>query len=124
MITLTGQPKSTQTCYKYACRGNFPTMYMTKECKDLKESYQWQAKAQYKEKITDKDIEIVVRLYFGTKRKADIDNFNKLILDSLTGIVWEDDSQIIKMTISKHYDKENPRAEIELSTCTYKTKIV
>jgi Holliday junction resolvase RusA-like endonuclease len=32
------------------------------------------------------DIEVSMTLYFGTKRKADLDNFNKLSLDALTGI--------------------------------------
>jgi Holliday junction resolvase RusA-like endonuclease len=32
-----------------------------------------------------------IALYFGTKGKTDLDNFNKIGLDALTGIVWEDD---------------------------------
>ncbi len=113
-ITLKGNPKSTQTCYKYACRGNFPTMYMTAECKKIKEDYQWEAKSQWKNDIIKGDVEIKVSLYFGRKTMVDIDNFNKLILDSLTGIVWEDDSQIRISHTYMHYDKENPRIEIEI----------
>ena len=113
-ITLTGNPKSTQTCYRYACRGNFPTMYMTKACSDLKESYQWEVKSQWKKEPLTGDVKLEVKLFFGTKRKADIDNFNKLWGDALSGIVYEDDSQITVLHLYKDYCKENPRIEIEI----------
>lgn len=50
--------------------------------------------------------------YFGTKRKADLDNFNKLWQDALTGVVYEDDSQICELHLFRKYDKANPRIEI------------
>ncbi len=62
------------------------------------------------------DIEVSVTLYFGTKRRADLDNFNKLSLDALTGIVWEDDSQIAKLMIERGYDKARPRMEVRVAT--------
>jgi len=108
MITLPGNPKSTQNIYRFAGR----IMYMNKVGKELKESYQWEAKSQWKKEPTKGDIGVRIHLFFGDKRKRDIDNFNKLILDSLSGIVWEDDVQIQSLFISKHYDKENPRAEV------------
>jgi Holliday junction resolvase RusA-like endonuclease len=99
-IVLTGEPKSTQHIYRYACRGNFPAHYMTAEGKALKEQYQWEARAQWKGKPLEGDIDVSISLYFGTKRRADLDNFNKLSLDALTGIVYLDDSQIAKLTIA------------------------
>lgn len=113
-ITLKGNPRSTGTLYKTICRGNFPSHYMSNEGKSLKEDYSWQVKSQYKKKIIEGEIELTVRLYFGNKRKNDIDNFHKLSLDSMTGIVYRDDSQIIRMTVEKYYDKNNPRIEIEI----------
>ncbi len=114
VITLKGEPKSSQNMYKMTCRGKFATMYMSKEGKDLKESYQWQAKSQWRKKLIKCDLEIEITLYFGTKRKSDWDNFHKLSMDSLTGIVWEDDSQIQRAVVEKRYDKLNPRIEIEV----------
>ena len=111
LFILKGNPKSTQKIYQIMCRGRFPCMYMTAEGKAIKEAYKWELKAQ-KAKIHFGDLEVVVKLYFDDKRKRDIDNFNKLILDAGTGILWEDDSQIMKLTIAKFYDKENPRVEI------------
>jgi Holliday junction resolvase RusA-like endonuclease len=91
-------------------------MYMTPEGKALKEAYQWEAKSQWKGKpLEDDDIEVSITLYFGTKRRADLDNFNKLSLDALTGIAYEDDSQIVALHLRRAYDKQNPRIEVSLS---------
>jgi len=111
-LILTGNPLSTQTIYRSSCRGRFPTRYMTKQGKELKEQYKLEAKEQYKEEIISGDCELEITLFFKDKRRRDVDNFNKLILDSLQGIVYEDDKQIQKLIIVKDYDKENPRTEV------------
>lgn len=98
------------------CRGNFPSRYMTIEGRALKEDYQWQAKEQWKVGLITEDIALEIHLYFGDKRLNDWDNFHKISMDALTGIVWEDDSQIKQALVIKDYDKENPRIEIKLST--------
>src|SRR3990167_5728022 len=113
-ITLLGNPLSTNTVWRTTSKGNFQRTYLSNSGRALKESYQWQSKSQWKKPILTKAVGIEVRLYFGDKRKRDIDNYHKLSLDSLTGIVYEDDSQIQKMTVEKFYDKENPRIEIEI----------
>ena len=45
--------------------------------------------------------------------KPDRDNVDKLILDSLTGIFWRDDSQVCAGGVSKMYG-DRPRIEIEI----------
>jgi Holliday junction resolvase RusA-like endonuclease len=51
------------------------------------------------------------RLNLITPGKPDIDNYLKIILDSLNGIVYKDDAQVCKCTVSKRYD-DYPRVEI------------
>ncbi len=113
-IILTGEPKSNSHIYKIACRGSNPCMYMSAEGKGIKESYAWEAKSQWRGKPLKGELEVSVSLYFGRKGKHDIDNFGKLLLDSLTNIVWEDDHQIQRATFEKFYDKKNPHIEIEV----------
>ena len=115
-IILTGNPISTQTCYKYTCRGRHVAGYMAKRCKTLKTDYKYQIMSQYKGEPLKTPVRVKMSLLMGTKRRSDIDNFNKLVFDALSGIVYEDDSQIIELHITKGYDKENPRIELELST--------
>lgn len=85
---------------------------MTAEGKAIKERYRWEAKSQWRGEPLTGPLRVEVTLFFGTRRRADIDNFNKLWADALTGIVWEDDSQIEELRIVKRYDRERPRVEI------------
>lgn len=112
-LTLLGDPISNNALYKAMSRGKFTTVYMTKAGKDLKESYAKQAREQYNGEVLQGELYIEIDLYFGNKRRHDYDNYGKILNDSLTGIIWEDDSQIEHCgKIKKHYCKENPRIEI------------
>jgi len=47
-------------------------------------------------------------------RKLDTDNIAKIILDSLNKIAFDDDSQVIELTVIKRYTEELERVEFEL----------
>ena len=89
-------------------------MYMSKEGGAIKNSYIKQSTLQWANKPLTGDVTVHIKLYFGDKRRRDIDNYGKLLLDSLSGVIYEDDIQIQKMTVEKFYDKENPRIEITI----------
>ena len=46
-------------------------------------------------------LEMTVDVYFTDKRRRDIDNCAKAVLDSLEGIAYKDDAQIHKLTMQK-----------------------
>lgn len=87
---------------------------MNPKCKTLKSSYQEQVSAQYSQLPLKAPLRAVLSLWHGTRRTTDIDNFNKLVLDALTGLVYEDDSQIVELTITKGYNKERPRVDVTI----------
>lgn len=109
-ISLKGNPQSTNHIYKR--HGNI--IYLSKAGKELKEDYSWQIKAQYIGEPLTGSVKLAIELFFGDKRVRDIDNYNKLLLDACTGLLWVDDKQIDYLTISKNYDKENPRIVLTL----------
>jgi Holliday junction resolvase RusA-like endonuclease len=111
-LKLLGDPKSTNHIYKSVCRGRFASVYMSTDGKNLKESYKWQIKSQYRGHCLSENLKLNVKLFFGNKRIRDIDNYNKIVLDACSGLIWTDDSQIQEITISKFYDKGNPRIEL------------
>jgi Holliday junction resolvase RusA-like endonuclease len=105
-ITFEGKPISVNQLYT-------GRRFLTPKGKATKEAYGWAAKKQYKGKLITCDVDVQITFYFENKR-SDIDNCLKAALDSLTGIVWEDDSQIQSILVVKYIDKENPRTEIEV----------
>jgi Holliday junction resolvase RusA-like endonuclease len=46
--------------------------------------------------------------------KPDLDNVMKAIFDSLNGIVYKDDSQIVRVVAEKHYS-DTPRVEVTIT---------
>ena len=46
-------------------------------------------------------------------KKPDIDNIDKIILDALNGIAFDDDKQVVEETLSKFYSV-HPRVEVEV----------
>lgn len=91
------------------------------------------ARIQYKGELIDGPIEVECRFYFAppksytkTKlkqisskqmlytKKPDVDNLFKGVTDSLNGIIYKDDSQIVKATMFKEYsDKDSIVVEIK-----------
>lgn len=69
-------------------------------------------------KIIDCAVEVTLvfyRKFAPTSRSyGDFDNLAKAICDALNGIVYKDDSQIVRCKIEKRQDKENPRVEISV----------
>ena len=53
-------------------------------------------------------IKINLTLNFKENRKRDIDNYCKAIFDSLTGILWDDDSQIVSLHIDRNIGTKQP----------------
>lgn len=61
-----------------------------------------------KKKLSKEKMEVDLILNFKDRTVRDIDNFCKGIFDSLTGILWEDDSQIVKLHITKNTGTKKP----------------
>lgn len=55
------------------------------------------------------------RVYAGTR--PDIDNLNKAVMDALTGVVYEDDSQVVSVRASKVFARlgERPHALVRVT---------
>ena len=47
-------------------------------------------------------------------KSPDLDNYVKLILDSLNGILWEDDRYIIEINSAKYYTTDQEKIEIKM----------
>lgn len=110
MIVLKGRPVSVNSMYwqRGKCR------YLTAEGKAWKALVQYEAIRQWKKPILEGRVGMEYRMYFADRIRRDLANYEKLIGDSLTGIVYKDDSQIDHLTFIRFIDKDNPRIELRV----------
>lgn len=61
---------------------------------------------------TPDPIRLVVGVFRLTRRRADIDNFAKAVMDAGTGVVWIDDSQVSRLVVDRMDVPAEPRLEV------------
>lgn len=85
---------------------------LTKASRETKKAYALEAKLTYtgKEPLQG-PLSVRIDLYFPDGKKRDLDNI-KALIDSMKGILWEDDSQIQELKITKQIDALDPRIVI------------
>ena len=88
---------------------------LTPQARAAKESIALQAIAGYGHNPIKGEVAVSIKYFFGDRRQRDVTNFDKLILDALKGIFYEDDSDIVCFIASKFYDPVNAqRAVVEV----------
>ena len=61
---------------------------------------------------------VTLRFYRSDRRRVDSDNLAKHVLDAMNGILYDDDDQVVSLTIEKHIGQKRPRTEIEAVSVT------
>ena len=87
---------------------------LTKKYRDTKCALALETRLKWHTEPLSTPLAVTIRQYFGDKRKRDVDAYIKIILDSMEGIVYENDCQIQRLVAEKFYDKENSRVEVEV----------
>lgn len=87
-------------------------MHMTSEAHAYKEAIHWTA---WEKRRIHKTPVVKIQFTFADKRKHDIDNYLKLCLDALNGVMWEDDNDIVQLHVYKLYRKDKPNITITIS---------
>ena len=58
--------------------------------------------------------EVTMRVYLPNKRRVDVDNVAKSVLDGMNGVVFADDSQVSALSVRRELDRERPRVEVDV----------
>ena len=118
---------------KFARRGKFTATYNTQETEEgrflLAAQYQWRKpplvgplaidlifvmprpKAHYGTGKNAKILKLTSPRYHSAKKRFDVDNCIKFVLDCLNELIYEDDGQVAAISAVKRYGKR-PRTEI------------
>lgn len=103
-------PPSTNHLYGRTGRG----VYMKPDVKEAKDAIGWEARNQYRGEPLTGALKLSIAIYWPDKRRRDIDNGLKLIMDALTGILWNDDAQVYDLEVKKRLSNQDPRVELEV----------
>jgi Holliday junction resolvase RusA-like endonuclease len=78
---------------------SFVQTYTPKESQKAKKTLAWQLKAACPGLRCDGESRFGIQVEFRTDKPkmADGDNFEKLLLDAFTGVIWNDDEQVDEM---------------------------
>jgi len=122
IFQIVGIPKP-QGRPRFARMGNFVKAYDPRDSKNYKDNVAAQL-MQQKPTYIDSDA-IALGLVFLLPRpkslkktivwhtkKPDIDNLIKAVMDAAKGILWRDDSQVVRLRAAKQYTVEQPGIEI------------
>lgn len=82
------------------------------EARAYKANAGWQAKLAGIDLLSG-DLAVTLTVYRRAK-KGDLDNYTKVTLDALNGIVWSDDSQIVELHAYRCDDKVDPRVVLQV----------
>jgi len=106
-------PVSVNQYYRAILRGKFCTSILSAKGREFKERVANMV-AESEKNPTDKRVMCQIKLYPPDRRKRDIDNYAKSLLDSLTGIAWVDDEQIDCLAISREKIVKGGKCEITI----------
>ena len=106
-------PVSVNQYYRAILRGKFCTSIMSAKGREFKQRVA-NLVSDSEKQPTDKPVMVIIKLYPPTKRKYDVDNMLKSLLDSLIGIAYDDDSQIQCLAVSKEEVVKGGKCEIKI----------
>ena len=61
------------------------------------------------------DLTVIVEFYRKSRRRTDLDNLIKGVMDALNRVAWDDDSQVVKIMATKFFVDENPHTAVVIS---------
>lgn len=103
-------PPSVNRIYGVTHDGKYQ-VYKKRDVKSWEWDAGWQIRKQKKGKMLEGRITMAIHFFYS--RDRDIDNGLKVLLDLMQHLrVYENDKQIVFLTVAKSQDTKNPRVEI------------
>lgn len=114
-VTVPGRPVPKERP-RLEMRGRKAIIYTPERTRDYEKTVGWHAQAVVRGDAMDCPVAVSIRLYLHGKRRIDVDNCAKSILDGMKGVVYVDDNQVVDLRVRKLIEKnrKNQRAEIEI----------
>lgn len=111
-ITLDWPPLN-NVYYRHRAMKGHAVVYLSPEGVQYKTDARWLALSQWHREPLRGPVHLLVRLY-RPRAVGDIDGPLKAILDSMSGVLYLDDKQIVRLVVDRLDDKHRPRVELEV----------
>ena len=105
LITLPYPPSANRYWRSYRGR-----VVKSEEARAYQQKAGWIAKTSGFD-CTSNNVSLTLRVYRPAKR-GDLDNTLKILVDSLKGIIYQDDEQVTIIHAERYDDKHNPRVDL------------
>ena len=115
-ITVPGRPVP-KGRPRLGVRGSKAFIYTPERTKEYEQTVGWHARAAVQGcKALECPVAVTIDLHLHGKRRIDVDNCAKSILDGMNGIVYEDDNQVVDLRVRKlrESNRKKQRVEIEV----------
>lgn len=111
-FSVPGNPLSQNRAYRRSKQGR---MFMSDEARAFKEQIALIAKCARPDTwdTSTKWFEVWVTCYFDSQR-PDVDGPCKLALDAMEHVLYENDRQVVKVTMERRVDRVAPRMEVKV----------
>ena len=108
-----GEPRPKQS-FRYSSRGGGFTAAPVKAWQD---AVAWQAKIAMKgADMMSGYLSVSLIFRLGNKRRVDLDNLSKAVLDAMNGVVYEDDTIVCKLNLNKMVVKKDAGVSVLVET--------
>lgn len=98
-----GRPRLTRTGHAYTPARTVAFERLVRQCAT--------AAMAGREPVTGR-LAVAIDFAVPDRRRSDIDNLAKGVLDAGNGVLWADDSQIAQLTLRREVDAENPHTTV------------
>ena len=92
-------PPSNNVYYRHAARGRGVMVYISPKGMEFKAEVRYLLQGAVT--FGDARLEVIVTCHAPTKRKYDVDNYAKAMLDSIKGHLFNDDDQIDRLVLQR-----------------------
>lgn len=113
MQTFTIKTKPTSVNNRYTIsRGK---LILSEDYRNGKEAIAWEIQSQFRSEILTEDgLTVNIILHYKDNKRRDVDGCIKQLLDSMTGIVYKDDSQIDELNVTKIRESDKEMVMIQV----------
>ena len=109
---VSGCPRPKQS-FRYSRRGGGYTPAIVKAWQN---DVAWTAKQEMMDDdMLTGELSVSMTFMLPDRRKRDLDNLSKGVLDAMNGVVFEDDRQVIELHLRKQYSKDYPGVRVKVA---------